>query len=46
MSDMELEGLMDDDLESKYHPLDKVMSLTCLDYEYVSLPKVSFTIYK
>ena len=45
MSDEELDNLMDEDLESKYSPMDKINSLSWLEYEYTNISKVIYFIY-
>lgn len=45
MSDAELDDLMEEDLESKYNPMDEIHSVACIDYEISIIDKVIQTSY-
>jgi predicted metallopeptidase len=40
MSDEELNGLMEDDLESRFNPIENMKSLKVIQYEISNIPKV------
>ena len=44
MSDAELEWLMEEDLESRFNPVEDMKSLKVLQYETSNIPKVGWII--